>query len=476
MAKKLFIIHGYSDGPSSFTSLKNFFISEAKYKRENIFLLDYASMDDQVRFKDFADKLDSEFEERFDGEQIDVACHSTGALVVRVWLALRRKRQRELGKDIDCPVKRIIFFAPANFGSDLAKLGQSFLGKFRSTFFNSNSHREDFMESGKYVLQGLEPASPFQWNLSHVDLYEEDYFSAKAPPDKRCYPFVFAAGNSYEGFQTRVVKQRKKPGTDGTVRICGTSLNTRKCTISFLGGEAFPVWTKEKKFKNIPFAVFNNFNHGSIIETGYGDEDSKEEGVRELFMNSETGPGPLVLESLKVDNIEKFNKMADKFSNYTQKFYDDETSVQEKYLPRFQQLFFKVRDDIGFDVEDYYIDFRVLDSSGDQHDFLTGRVDEELEAKIYTHSEDKSCRVMMFDFDKIRSLMNDIKREGVKLVFDIVATSHTSQIKYVKGHCVIFDGAKGKSKSKSSFLYPNTTTLVDVILNRIQGDKILSIS
>jgi hypothetical protein len=67
---------------------------------------------------------------------------------------------------VPCPVHRLLCFAPANFGSDLAALGQSFLAKFRTTFFNNHSHKEDFLESGKAVLQGLEPASPFQWELS----------------------------------------------------------------------------------------------------------------------------------------------------------------------------------------------------------------------------------------------------------------------------------------------------------------------
>ena len=86
-------------------------------------------------------------------------------------------------------------FAPANFGSDLAGLGQSFLGKFRSTFFNSFSKKGDFMESGRVVLQGLEPASPFQWRLSHEDLHGDGFFCANGAADERCYPFVLAAGN-----------------------------------------------------------------------------------------------------------------------------------------------------------------------------------------------------------------------------------------------------------------------------------------
>ena len=100
-------------------------------------------MDDEATFRDFADKLDADYRARFAGERIDVVCHSTGSLVVRAWLALHEERSRRRNVAEPCPVDRLVCFAPANFGSDLAKLGQSFLGKFRSTFFNSRSHDGD---------------------------------------------------------------------------------------------------------------------------------------------------------------------------------------------------------------------------------------------------------------------------------------------------------------------------------------------
>ena len=151
---------------------------------------------------------------------------------------------------------------------DLARLGQSFLGKFRCTFFNDFSRRGDFLESGKEVLQGLEPASPFQWELSEIDLHGESYFGPGADPELTCFPFVFAAGKDYEGeLQAELLRKRKKPGTDGTVRICGTSLNTRKCTIRFTRDNkpAEVSWHREAKFSRIPFAVFHGVNHGSIV-------------------------------------------------------------------------------------------------------------------------------------------------------------------------------------------------------------------
>jgi len=195
MASKLLIIHGYSDGATSFTALRDFFVESGGYPQDHVFLLNYDSLDDESRFEDFADKLDEDYHKLFNGERIDVACHSTGALVARAWLRLHYRRQVAAGaKAPASPVEHLLMFAPANFGSDLARLGQSFLGKFRSTFFNSNHQREDFMESGRVVLQGLEPASPFQWSLSADDLHGDGYFNVALGAGKVCYPFVFAAG------------------------------------------------------------------------------------------------------------------------------------------------------------------------------------------------------------------------------------------------------------------------------------------
>jgi hypothetical protein len=206
MATKLLILHGYSDGATSFTGLRDFFQANG-YARDDVFLLNYASMDDQSQFSDFADKLDEDYEGRFAGERIDIACHSTGALVVRMWLDLHYRRQRAANRTKPrSPVKRLLMFAPANFGSDLAEMGQSFLGKFRSTFFNSNRKPGDFLESGKFVLQGLEPASPLQWDLSSRDLHGEGFFNPALGDDNVCYPFVFAAGKGYGGLQARIVK------------------------------------------------------------------------------------------------------------------------------------------------------------------------------------------------------------------------------------------------------------------------------
>jgi len=464
MTKKLLIIHGYSDGSTSFIGLAEFFINERLYRKKDIYFVNYSSMDDEATFRDFADKLNDDYHNICpDFEPIDVVCHSTGALVCRSWLVLHFIRNRKYGMTRPCPVRHLLMFAPANFGSDLAAMGQSFLGKTRTTFFNKHAHKGDFMESGKEVLQGLEPASPFQWELSHFDLHGEQgaYFNPANEQQHRCYPFVFSAGYSYTGLQARLLKKRAKPGTDGTVRICGTTLNTRKCHFSFAGNTGIEWVENNKKYADIPFVVFDNFNHGNIINA---------QGKQ---FHGKNRPGDLIKESLKVQSLEDFNQLADRFRLISTENFK---KMKPEYRDQYQQFFFKVRDDVGLPVEDFFIDFHVQNRNGTVHKSLTEQFEIKFETSFYRHSADSSCRAMLLNCHKLNLFKKQLDQAGARLVFDITAASRLPNIRYKPGFFIIYDGSKITDKPETTFIYPNTTTLVDIIMNRLQMDKLMNVS
>jgi len=461
MAKKILIVHGYSDGSVSFTKLGDYFADQGFYERDNIYYVNYASMDDQATFKDFADKLDDDYNRLFNGERIDVACHSTGGLVVRTWLTLRAETQKALGRQLDCPVDHLLMFAPANFGSDLAKLGQSFLGKVRCTFFNTNRRQgDDFMESGKAVLEGLEPASPLQWTLSDYDLFHEGYFNPNSIEGALCYPFVFAAGNNYGGsFEARILKNRAKAGTDGTVRICGTSLNSRKLLLSFEGGKPVAGWCAETKFVKIPFAVFDGLNHGSIIDPG-----------QEAFLR-DSGPAPLISKVLAVRTSSDYEKVAAEFDRACEANY---SLLAGDCKNKYQQFFFRVRDDTDCVVDDYFLDFVIVDENGQRDDDLTAEFDQHFESEFYTHSANPAHRVMMIDYDKIRGFCDTLVQAKAKLTLDLTAKTPLPDVKYIEAKFIVFDGANEQTKD-ICFFFPNTTTLVDIVLDRAQTDGLLCV-
>lgn len=464
MARKMLIVHGYSDGSGSFKDLGNFFVEHGKYRESDIYYTDYSSMDDDATFRDFADKLDEDYDRLFGEERIDVACHSTGSLVVRAWLAMRFERHSRRGQDLTCPVHHLLMFAPANFGSDLAKMGQSLLGKARTTFFNSHSFSEDALESGKHVLEGLEPASPFQWELSDYDLHGSgsSFFDPTRPQTQRCYPFVLAAGEGYKGLQARLIKKRKKPGTDGTVRICGTSLNTRKLTIDFRGDSTGFVWWPDKRYEEIPFAVFAGFNHGSIVHP------SKSAAHKKRFLASD-GPGTLALEALKVNGKQAYDAAAQRFAKALEANY---AAMPASTQDRYQQIFFRVYDDVDREIDDFYADFFVLDANGKQHDKLTRQWDSKFESTYYRHSATPSCRVMMINLSELRSFVQSLRREKAKLVFEITAKAPVPNVTYQSGLYTVFDGAQS---APTRFIRENTTTLVRVVLNRREGSKLMNV-
>ncbi len=60
--------------------------------------------------------------------------------------------------------------------------------------------------------------------------------------------------------------------------------------------------------------------------------------------------------------------------------------LEPKDQGRYQQFFFKVRDDVDLPVEDFYVDFHVVGPDGRPHEELTLRFDEDFEANFYRHS------------------------------------------------------------------------------------------
>ncbi|MGQ0651237.1 MAG: esterase/lipase family protein [Betaproteobacteria bacterium] len=459
MGKKLLIVHGYSDGSKSFLGLADFFHKRAGYAREDIYFIDYTSMDDETTYFDLADKLDTDYRRVSKGERIDVACHSTGSLVVRAWLALHneRARLRTPQQLPPCPIKRLLCFAPANFGSDLAVLGQSFLSKFRTTLFNEHSDDKDAFETGKVLLQGLEPASPFQWMLSMHDLHgAHSYFGADERPDRRCYPFVFAAADSYGGLQADLIKQRGMAGTDGTVRIPGTSLNTRMCTLDFPDDRDPELyWHAEAKFPNIPFGVFVGFNHGSIVDP---DTDG---------FSGDFGPGPLAVHALSVEKDDQYAALAREFDKATERNYQ---RAKGNSARRFQQFFFKVRDDVDQPVHDFYIDFHVLAADGSVDKALTLQFDQLLKTSFCRHSVDASHRCLLLDCSELGAFKQSLDKAEAKLMLQVDGTSGLPDVTYRRQTFEVYPRRKD---GDPAFLCPNTTTLVDIVLNRQQSARML---
>ena len=114
------ILHGWSDVSTSFEPLAK--LLRAKLGSPNIsfiHLVDYISMEDEVRFDDIASAMEVAWKRESlptEAGSVDAIVHSTGGLVIRDWL------QRNYRPD-KAPIKHLVMLAPPNFGSPLAHKG-----------------------------------------------------------------------------------------------------------------------------------------------------------------------------------------------------------------------------------------------------------------------------------------------------------------------------------------------------------------
>ena len=102
----------------------------------NIWLSKYVSFSDNVRLDDLSRAFDAAIWRELgpvlkSGRRFVCITHSTGAPVVRDWL-YRHYLSRPNADQ--CPMSHLIMLAPANFGSALAQLGKSRVGRLKAWF------------------------------------------------------------------------------------------------------------------------------------------------------------------------------------------------------------------------------------------------------------------------------------------------------------------------------------------------------
>jgi hypothetical protein len=230
------------------------------------------------------------------------------------------------------------------------------------------------------------------------------------------------------------------------------------CTLDFPDdSEPKLIWYPEAKFEHIPFAIFSGFNHGSIIDPGTSG------------FAADDGPGPLALQALTVNSNEEYKEVYDRFKKVTESHY---SRAQGDDRRCFQQFFFKVRDDVDLPVPDYYVDFHVVQQDSSPNEELTVLFDEYFKASFYRHSVDPSHRVMLVDCSKLEEFHNLLREHNARLMIEINGVSACPSVKYGPQRFEVYDPQKDY---EISFLHPNTTTLIDLVLNRQQMQRMLVI-
>lgn len=459
-AEHTLIIHGWSDCSSSFIDMKKRFEERGVGTVDTILYGDYESREDYITYNDVIDGLNDQMIDRElihpDGSKkspLNIVVHSTGGLVVRHWIWRYYHYRIE-----ECPVKRIVMLAPANFGSPLAHRGKSFLGRLVKGRWKIG----DLLEVGRELLSGLELASPYQWELAHRDLFskQESWYNRK-----QIQLTVLTGIDDYAGIRGWV----NKPGTDGTVVISGTSLNSVKLTLDFSNPDTPCEWTETKTVHDFCFGILAGLDHGSIVS-----EFEKEKGKIV----------DLTTEALTINSPQQFERFRQKIEKITAATYDAYTGIKDSKYSRYQQFIIHAIDDHNTPVRDFTIEFDVYKAEKAENSIvgknryfnkteekLSTEFQRELVGNIHTHSKNSSYRRLLVNLDNLNVLIKKTEEKlgAFVLVMKIFIPGIDKGIYYdldsLQDVVIYRSGGNGSGNSPVLF-FANTTTLIEMKVNR----------
>jgi hypothetical protein len=489
-ARKLIVVHGWSDSGSGFFHLIETLKKQTDLEQEiiDINLTDYISMSDEVTYDDLVDQFQILWSKKglsTSAFSVDAIVHSTGALLIRAWLTRYYTPE-------NAPIKRLLMLAPANFGSYLASMGQSVFGRIGSIFrggtlTEAEKERRKYInitlkgkETGKFILRGLEMASPYTWNLAKKDVLTENSYYGK----NKILTSILVGNTGWSGL-SRVAN---KDGSDGTVYMSTANLNCAKLDLDLTQyadySDEHPVTfelpeVQLPKNAKIAYAVMNNENHSTVAGK---DWDNKQQISN--FHNKRT-----------LDFIKKSLQVTDE--TFDQHYTDLHKHTYEKVMPNqqsrpdkqgYQNTVFLVTDQYGHRIKDYNISMQVVD----QPVMLMGAMnlakaqvyDHLEEANRYFHREvfcsvahytqDKAYRSIMINCTRLHALMDEFTE--CALEFSILAEPDLEHFGYYAG----YQNKKiptlfiSREKIKEIFV-ENRTLLIHVTFKREQNEDILTI-
>lgn len=368
-------------------------------------------------------------------------------------------------------MKKIVMLAPANFGSPLAHRGKSFFG----SFVKGKYEWGNFMEVGRKILSGLELASPYQWQMAHQDLLIADpYFNSR-----QIQLTILTGINDFSGIKSLV----NKPGTDGTVVISGTAVNAAKMIVDCTKVNEVDYkplnWKVKEYVEDYAFAVLEDCHHTSIVSDLHKD--------RQL--------GKLVLEALQTNSPEAFVAFQRKLDKITETSYSRQSKVA-----KYQQFIVHAVDDHEEPVQDFMIEFFLRTARGEvrygvmteKHkaeqdkaatekleDSLSFELNTLLSKEFHTHSADSSYRRFLVDLNELDKLISTAKSSlgDIVLSMKIHVPEVDRRIRYAVDALqnIVFYDSRQEDYHNKKFFFPNTTTLIELKINRINDCVTISL-
>ena len=478
MANPVLILHGWSDKAESFVALKQWLVARG-HPTEDVLFGNYESMEDHVTFDDLADGLQTRLDAlKRKGRlslapfSVDVIVHSTGGPVIRHWL--NHYVRDVCGGDYgQCPIARLIMLAPANFGSRLAAQGKSALAKvFRGGMANG------FM-TGRRILEGLELGSPVLWGMAERDLFcgKPVYPVGERGP----WAFVFSGTRTYSELKGFVAKGAAEDGSDGTIRAAAAALDSVRFRVDYRIPEGKHVSVERSRSAPVAFRLVEGVNHTEIVP---------QDATAPIL--------PLVERCLQVADGAAYEKLRNEFGKANQAFYDRQAAValgSDDRVHAYQQFIVRVRDDMGNDVDDYRLDFHVVDAeiarsawdarSGTdktlaalkRYQGLTQRLNEEVLVDVVPHSVNRSYRTFFVNLDALAQLQRDLPAKAF-IGLNLDASGPTTDLSYDTDDLRYLPAVvklQAEDGSMLDFFARNTSTLVEFTVQRVPSQRVFDV-
>ncbi len=524
----LVIIHGWSSHCGKMVNVCTAIESLLGISAASIRLGDYLSLDDNVTFNDLTDALDRAWRDLKlpPGEKADVIVHSTGGLIIRDWLERRYGKHPETA-----PVKHLLMLAPANFGSPIAHMGQSGLGRIFAGW-----ESEKGFESGKELLKGLELASAYSWQLANRDLFSEEARKHDQDPAEgtaRLYDAgnimcsVLVGGEGYSGISAI----GNRPGGDGTVLWATANLNAAKITVDLIGKESKkrtrgivadthfdPTLFEDQNRKALcAFCIVPGFDHSSIADYG------------EKIFSSEAKEMPpelkaYILEALTVEEKD-FETMKGAWSEkaaafISKKLRDDRESLLESLVksriissfikPSKEETPEKAEKETIYDVKggyqhcvvhvvdhhdapvgDYVVElYAATANEAYDEEKLTKKIQEEVILSVHSFSDDPSYRSFYIDYARLTDVLdsleeNDSQKRKYLLKFSVTARPEISDepAEAKRRHSVGYKtgtsydvGSFSFSREQAKIFFSGTRTiLITIKIRRYQNSNVFTL-
>jgi hypothetical protein len=332
MGQKVFLVHGWSVQETTTYQALHLQLAKNGYQLEEIFLGRYVSLEDKVEIGDIARALDLAMAEKLAddwSQTFHIITHSTGALVVRHWIAHHYTTSNCCRAK---PLQNVIFLAGPHFGSRLAHHGRSML-----------AHARYLGDTGEQILNALELGSAFSWQLGSEWL-DEALWRRKGI---RLYCLI--GDRVQKSFADRlsaaVFPAAFERGSDMVVRCAAGNLNFARYELDARDGKLHRVGGIE----GVPFAALADYVHS-------GDKNGIMNSIKRRSVPATHQSLRLILRCLGVADDEDYAVVADELRAVT-------AATREK-RPGFAQLDFRFRDDTGEPIDDYVFKLGWLDPKG----------------------------------------------------------------------------------------------------------------